>query len=48
MAELAGSPERADWKLCVTPESEEKLKVEELKQLFKSFDYPNSPNADVP
>ena len=41
MAELAGSPERADWKVCLCSEPEEKTKVERFKTQFKTFDYPN-------
>lgn len=38
LAELAGCPERADWKKCSLSQEEEEKRTEKFKAAFKPFD----------
>lgn len=38
LAELAGVPERADWKACQCSKREEEARTEKFKSVFKAYD----------
>jgi len=38
LADLAGNPERADWKACSVSEEEEKKRTDRFKEAFKPYD----------
>ncbi len=38
LAQLAGVPERSDWKACSVSKEEEEARTERFKAMFKSYD----------
>lgn len=38
LAELAGCPERADWKACSVPPAEEEARTTRFKEMFGAYD----------
>lgn len=38
LAQLAGAPERADWKACSVSQEEEAARTEQFKTTFKPYD----------